>query len=396
MTGATGLLGRNLLFEFIKRNLGGLDGLELLVLGRGREGGSIHDRMRRIVLEDGLPYLGVRDEGAAERIGEYCATGIRCVDADLLKPRLGLSADDLGVLRRAPIDLFLHLAASSDFSTTASATDALYQLNVAGTRRVLDLVRCLDVREFGYVGTAYSCGTATGPIRADDTNLDQPFRNHYERTKLEGEIAVQAFERDTHTRCRYFRPSAVCGRLMEAPSGAACKFDTFYACAAFFYRAKLRLMGRERRDEPVQLNVRICANPDSALNIVPVDFVAKTIAEVCLQQAPGSHFHIVNERDTPYASGLLPRIAESLGMTGASCVDRVPRDLSATEAFYYRSVGQVLTPYMTARPMAFDTANLDPVLHRAGIRCPDVNDAGSFRLLMDYAKSREFGMRTDA
>ncbi len=180
---------------------------------------------------------------------------------------------------------------------------------------------------------------------------------------------------------------------MEKPYGAACKFDAFYACAAFFYRAKLRLMGRDRLGEPLHLNVRIRANPQSSLNIVPVDFVAKMIYEVCLQQVPGSHFHIVNEHDTPYASGLMPMISETLGVTGPTRVERVPDDLSAMEAFYYRSVGQLLTPYMTAGPMAFDTENLEPVLRRAGIKCPEVNHRRNFALLMDYAKSRDFGMK---
>ena len=396
VTGATGLLGRNLLFELIKRNLGNLDGLEVLILGRERDGRSIRERITRIIQNDGLSYLGAQGNGHAQRIRDYSQSGVTCLDADLQKPRLGLSQPDFETLKRAPIDFFFHLAAFSDFSDSLRAVRVLRETNVFGTRQVLDLVRSLRVREFCYVGTAYSCGTATGRIPPNYTNLDQPFRNHYESTKLEGEILVHDFEKESSVRCRYFRPSVLSGRLLEAPLGATCKFDAFYAYGAFLYRVKLKLLGRAGGGDLLQLKLRVHTHPESALNIVPVDFVAKVMAEVCLQQVEGSHFHIVNQRDTPFDNSLLPLFLETLGVVGPTCVSRIPNDTNEMEFLYHRSVGQFLAPYMTAHPMTFDAGNLDAVLSRAGIECPDVNDRRHFALLMDYAKQHDFGIRMNA
>ena len=64
VTGATGVLGRNLLFELIKRHRGDLDSLEVLVLGRSRGGRDVRRRAEDAVLSDGLPYGKMLAEAA--------------------------------------------------------------------------------------------------------------------------------------------------------------------------------------------------------------------------------------------------------------------------------------------------------------------------------------------
>lgn len=49
MTGATSLLGRNLLFEIFKENIHDLDRLELILLGRAKESQTLRDRVREMV-----------------------------------------------------------------------------------------------------------------------------------------------------------------------------------------------------------------------------------------------------------------------------------------------------------------------------------------------------------
>jgi nucleoside-diphosphate-sugar epimerase len=68
LTGATGFLGRNLLFEIVKRHLGALDRLEVLVLGRSRGEVPLGQRIRAIVLGDGLDYLGLTGGGPPDMI----------------------------------------------------------------------------------------------------------------------------------------------------------------------------------------------------------------------------------------------------------------------------------------------------------------------------------------
>ena len=58
ITGATGLIGRNLLFEILKQNIKNLDELEIFVLGRGQCGKDIHQRINEIGERMGTSYLG--------------------------------------------------------------------------------------------------------------------------------------------------------------------------------------------------------------------------------------------------------------------------------------------------------------------------------------------------
>ena len=46
MTGATSLLGRNLLFEIIKQNINDLDKLEIIVLGKEKNGKNLSRRIK--------------------------------------------------------------------------------------------------------------------------------------------------------------------------------------------------------------------------------------------------------------------------------------------------------------------------------------------------------------
>lgn len=58
ITGATGLIGRNLLFEIIKQNMAALDNWEIIILGRGKNEESLEKRISDIINLDGIDYFG--------------------------------------------------------------------------------------------------------------------------------------------------------------------------------------------------------------------------------------------------------------------------------------------------------------------------------------------------
>ena len=97
------------------------------------------------------------------------------------------------MLKSKAIDLFFHIAALTDFRDTPGVVKALKQTNVYGTQQILELVETLKVREFCYVGSAYSCGTKSGNIKPDYVNGKMVFRNPYEASKLEAENLVRKF-----------------------------------------------------------------------------------------------------------------------------------------------------------------------------------------------------------
>ncbi len=391
ITGATGLLGRNLLFEIIKQNLDRLDSLEIIALGRNKNSADIQHRIRDIILNDGLSYFS-DDKSAVARIKDYCATGIKTVYADLDKDKLGLDRGDFNRLKEPAIDFFFHLAALTDLRYTPVVEEALRRTNIEGTRQILHLVSALNVREFCYTGTAYSCGSISGKVKPDYINVSGKFRNPYEKTKLESEMLVRNFCKKSKIRHRCFRPSVMCGRLIESPIGAVNKFDVFYGWAAFFFQIKLKnlLKGRDIYKEPLNLDLRICYSSKSGLNIVPADYAAKVMYQVCVQGHPDESYYLVNNRETSH-SVYIPLMLKALNITGPRQVDCIPTQMNPLERIYYKTAGRVFTSYITLDPILFDTGNLNGVLRKAKLRCPPV-DKNTFPLLMNYAKKHGFGL----
>ena len=202
---------------------------------------ALNEECEDILLEDGAAYLSLgRDDLGILR--QFCRSGLTCLETDLSRENLGMKPADLGKLQAAPIDIFFHVAALTDLRTGPEVAAALEKNNVLGTKRLLNLVSSLQIGEFCYVGTAYACGTTTGVIKPDYVQPAQPFRNPYERSKLQAEMLVRDFARRTGVRCRYFRPSIICGRLIEPPLGSMHKFDVFYASAAALLRLKLKVL----------------------------------------------------------------------------------------------------------------------------------------------------------
>ena len=196
-------------------------------------------------------------------------------------------------------------------------------------------------------------------------------------------------------RCRYFRPSVTCGRLIEAPAGAINKFDVFYGWAAFFSQIKRKkLEGKGIAcDQPLEMEMRICYNPESGLNIVPADFAAKVMYQVCAQEVSENSFYLVNDKETPH--GLyISLMLDAVGISGPRQSDTVPGDMNQLESLYYKTVGKVFTPYITSSSMLFDVSNLRHVLSSAKLACPAI-DAKNFSILMEYAKERGFGVENE-
>lgn len=391
ITGAAGLVGRNLLFELIKQHLDDLGALEIFLLGRGTAGQSIQERIEAIVVEDGAAYLGLSQD-EARPLKYYCRTGINCIETDLGQDNLGMKPEDLHKLQAAPIDYFFHVAALTDLRHGPGVESALKKNNVHGTLRILRLIASLTVREFCYVGTAYACGKTCGRISPDYVQPHQAFRNPYELSKLQAEMAVREFAKRTGVRCRYFRPSIICGRLIEPPLGSMHKFDVFYASAAALLRLKLKVLQYwvDKYRTPATLDIRVCANLAGGMNIVPADYVAKAMYQVCRQQDPGESYHLVNDQPTPNDL-FITAVLESLNVSGIKVVAEVPDRMNPLESLYYRTVGTIYTPYITSEHMLFDTESIAGVLARADLHCPPVGRE-NLHVLMEYAKKCDFGL----
>lgn len=227
----------------------------------------------------------------------------------------------------------------------------------------------------------------------DYTNLNQKFRNHYEKTKLQGEQLVKKYEKETKVRCRIFRPSTIAGKLIENVKGEIYKFDVFYGWAYFFLKYKAKEYKNNLNsiyDENMIMNARIAINNAAGLNIVPVDFAAKVLYQVCKQDIAGDYFHLVSDQETSHKL-YLGKILEILNITGFSFVEGIPTDLNAFERFYYKTVDSVFTPYIHQKEINFNTDNLQELYAQQNLYCPVINEE-NLKILLGFAKTKNFGL----
>jgi len=392
ITGATGLLGSNTLLEWIKNYLLNLDDLEIIVLGRSKKEQSLESRIKDIVLgTEGVSYLGSSIN--FKEIEVFLKRNVKYVKYDLRFPGLGISDDYKKALRRFPIDFFIHEGASTDLRLGASISEISQIINVSGTQKILELINQLLVKEFVYVGTAYSCGDVSGDVDPDFINRTDEFRNSYERTKLEAELLVREYAEKKGLKYRIFRPSVICGRLMESPFGAINKFDVIYGWGAFFLKLKLKTLKMSFESglkTNYQMDVRICFRKEGGLNIVPADYAAKLMFQVCVQNLPGKNFYLVNPIETPHDRYLLGMI-KAFNINGVRWVSNIPNDQNRIEEFYYKTVGRIFTPYINATPNRFNDKNLRVMTKRQGLICPEISDI-NLKKLISYALTKRFGL----
>jgi thioester reductase-like protein len=259
MTGATGFVGREVLTRFLARG-------------------------------DGHVYALVRaadDDEAAGRLPGH--ERLTAVPGDIEKDGLGLSAEAAERLR-AEVSTVLHCAASVSF---ALPLEESRRVNVGGTRRVAELARsCPRLERFSYVSTAYVAGEPDGVFHEDELAVGQSFRNPYEQSKFEAEVALRAEAGDLPL--QILRPSIVVG---DSESGRTSSFNVLYAPLKAFARGRLRAIPA-RRDSPV--------------DIVPVDYVADRVFDLVSEGEDGT-FHLVAGRNATTVGRLLDLSSQHLG-----------------------------------------------------------------------------------
>jgi len=198
---------------------------------------------------------------------------IGLVGGDITEPGLGIEAGAAAELRRSLREAY-HLAAVYDL---AVKRDVAHRINVVGTRNVLELLQSTPGFErLHYVSTAYVSGTARGVFRETDLDVGQGFKNHYEATKFEAEVAVA---KSSVARTIY-RPGVVVG---DSRTGETGKFDGPY----FVMRAM------ERMPSPgVFLRLGLGRG---TVNIVPVDFVVEALAALSASEvSAGKTYHLAD------------------------------------------------------------------------------------------------------
>jgi thioester reductase-like protein len=361
LTGATGFVGMELLARYLERT-----DRRVYALVRGASEREVRARVERT-----LRCLFGADHPYSQRVVP--------VRGDITRPGLGLGGRRRDQLAERVSEV-VHGAASVSFELGLEDTR---QINVEGTRRVLELAELAQarggLRRFSYISTAYVAGEHAGCFSEDDLDVGQSFRNAYEQSKLEAEQLVAG----AGLPVTVLRPSIVVG---ERESGWTQSFNVLYWPLRAFSRGAY---------------VALPARRDAPVDVVPVDYVADAI--FALSQAPdaeGVTYHLTAganatsvgelvelaagyfKRPAPrmISPGVYRRVVHPL-LLGAARDERRRRALSRTEVFF---------PYFEMA-VTFDDRRSRVALRGAGITAPPL--PGYFERLVEFALAAEWGRR---
>lgn len=349
ITGATGFLGRNLLFRLLEKDTDG----RFCLLVRGRGDKSPRDRLHRILT---TRYDDEQAETFKKRID--------LVLGDVTWKHFGL--DDRAYDRLVgQVTRVIHAAASVAFSLPI---DMARNINVGGTRNTLEFAaaahRAGTLERMDYVGTAYVAGKRTGLVTEDELDEGQAFNNTYEQTKCEAEKLVREYWGDLPV--AVFRPSIVVG---ESTTGRTSSFNVMYFPVKLYARGIWRW---------------IPGSPDVPVDIVPVDFVCDALGHIAADPGSvGKCFHLTASENAT-TTGQAARMAQSY--FGAKPVRFIPPRIymntihqAAVHLTFGRlhdtliNKGALYLPYFMNQ-LRFDNQNAKAIAGQHGLEAPRVED----------------------
>ncbi len=277
VTGATGFIGAAVVLELLERTRDDI----VAIVRPGKT--SAEDRFRDAIGRAAEAYASPVDLPSA-------LARCRVVAGDIAREGCGVEAPNIGAVAQV-----WHCAASLRYEDRYAAE--IHATNVEGTRHVLAFSSSLGAETFNYVSTAYVAGRSTGVIR-EQPLPGVPANNCYEASKQEAERIVLA---TVGPRVRVFRPSVVVGHSRTL---AATTFSGYYG----FVRQLMQFRGMIERVQAGLLgrtSLLLRIDSDAAINLVPVDKVAREAVAIALMPTSEGVFHLTHR--SPPGIGLAIR-----------------------------------------------------------------------------------------
>lgn len=299
---------------------------------------------------------------------------VEVIEGDCTSIDLGLSGSEWKLLAQS----LTHIQHHAYISWEGSSSTDVNALNVGGTKEVLDLARnAPSLRRLVFESTVSVCGDRTGTVFEDELDRGQRFRTEIERSRFVAERLVQRASDELPV--TVLRPGLVVG---DSRTGEIDRFDGVYLLVLLVLTA------------PADLSLPLPSRGDSALNLVPIDYVAR--ASVAVMDDPGAlsrTLHLVEP--APLAARRVFELLSSAAgrrsprgfipanvtraVLNAPGLDRV---LRSPRAFFEQLATDVTYDSRIARDL------LDPY----DIRCPSIDQYAD--VLVQYVRDRLAARRT--
>ncbi len=188
----------------------------IIVLGR-----DVPTRLRQRIV------AAVEWVGSGNVLAPNAFSRLRCLQADLTRPDLGLSPQQRSEITLG-VTAVWHCAAALSLHRGPAP---LYQTNVMGTRRILQLADLAPEAHLIHISTAYVAGgRRTGCILESDLSEASGFQTPYEESKYTAERMVHQWASSRDRRVTIVRPAlliddqAVPAGLPDQPIGVLARF----------------------------------------------------------------------------------------------------------------------------------------------------------------------------
>ena len=321
-------------------------------------------------------FVLARDKFAAQAAAFVAAqpgadpTRAEVLTGDICDMDLGLSSAEYRALSR-DVTWIHHLAGIYFMGVDA---DTARQVNVVGTKTVLDLARDAGrLERMVHWSTAMVSGDRRGTFHEGELDAGQHFHNDYERTKFEAEKLVRAAMRQLPI--TVIRPGIIVG---DSQTGEIDKLDgPYYLMVLIATNAsglRLPLLGRG----------------DAPLHLVPIDYVTEAAWRVArTEHAAGKTFHVVDPS---------PRSAREVfeGVAQHAHTEKprghIPRPLARavlrTPGLARLGRGPLAFVDVLDHPVHYDQTNTAAALAGTGLTCPPLDDylPALVRFVLDVAR----------
>lgn len=363
MTGATGVLGSELLYHLLYEKLVEGSPMAINLVVRPSDTESAEARIQALFDPRIMP----------EKLVTY--------DTADLMAAVHVIPGDLETFEYEPTGPFtlIHSAAVVNLNNKEKTKDLIINNNYLAT---LKLVKRFagQLEHMIFVSTAYSCGAIDGQVGNDYLAMDEgslKFRNHYEQYKFHAEKEVHQLASEHGFQLTIVRPSIISGRLLVEPHFVMKRYIVFYLMGKFFQEAAKAGIGKSEL-------IRINANRDVFLNVVPVDYVAKAVVRI-LSNPHIEQLNLVSSNPFPVHK-IIKKSVDMNGFTNFHYAEEEPVDKSILESIFYKSVGQQLIQYVDASHHTFDTTELRSLMH--DVPEPDIET--NFDDLFEFAQARQY------
>lgn len=364
LTGASGILGSHILYELIHEKINSDTINDIIIFVRPNKEKTSEERVLFIFNSAYLPdYLKSYEPS-------FLASQCKVISVDL---RDLFNIDSKTIPNNS---ILIHAGSSVNLGTDTLAQKEVFDNNYQSTVQLFHTLKD-RISNFIFISTAFGSGHRKGKITNEFLDIkENDFRNYYEtfKNKLEKELFELCNSESINF--QIFRPSVICGRLLDSPKYVINKFLVFYLFGYFFSE----LVRKNKTDQ----HIRIYIKNKASLNIVPVDYVSKVIVKAS-GLSDIKELNIVSKTQTKLKPILKSMLAQ-VGFDNYSFVYEMPEQLNLREKNYYRWIDSQLHSYIHTPMHFFDTGLLETIQSQDEL----MNVENHFEMIFNYALEKKF------